>query len=394
VREHQATDRPPVIYIATVVRATGETGVQTHCNGFMRFLEKRQRRALCVTPFSAPRGLVYPVLGLRRLIDPASGPLGVWWYRYWHGRLLEYALVRQLARAEGSVIIYAQCPVSASAALSARRDSGHRVVMASHFNISQADEWAHKGRIRTGGSLYRRIRQFEASTLPRLDGVVYVSQFARKELESRMPALQNVSSSVIPNFIDAPVVDGVKHIVGDLVNVGTLEPRKNQAYLIETVGAAARMGRRYTLTLIGDGPDRASLERLAHRLDVQTQVRFLGFRRDAARLIAGHRLYCHVSRMESFGVVLLESMARGVPVAAPAVGGIPEVFRAGVEGIFWPLESADETAHILIRCLEDEVSWRGWAPQVADECPRASLRTVSPRDCSSFCVGIDCWNPM
>lgn len=348
-----ADEEAPTVYIATIMRPTGDTGVQTHINSFLSFLRRRDNRAVCVTPFSAPTALVYPVFALRRLVDPVSGTLSVWWYRHWHGRFLRVALARALAREDGPVVIYAQCPVSAAAALRARRSREQRIVMAVHFNVSQADEWVSKGRLRADSRSFRNITRFEARILPRLDGVVYVSRFIREELESRIPALRSLHASVIPNFVELPAISDHPN-KGDLVTVGTLEPRKNQAYLFSILSAAARAGYHYTLTIVGDGPDRSALTLLAQRLGLESKVRMLGFRSDAADLIASHRLYCHVARQESFGLVIAEAMACGIPVVACPVGGTTEVFRPGIDGFVWPLDAPEEAARILIDHMSDE----------------------------------------
>jgi glycosyltransferase involved in cell wall biosynthesis len=349
-----AAARPtPAVVVATLLQERGPTGVQSHFNAVLRFLEAQQSPAECVTPFSSPAALVYPVLGVRRLLEPVSSSLAVWWYRRWHGRLLEHALARRLAREAGPVVVYAQCPVSAAAALRARRTGDVRVVLAVHFNVSQADEWADKGQLERSGSLYRRIREFEESILPQVDGIVYVSEFMRGELQERIPALTGVRSSVVPNFVDLPAAEPGATRRRDLVSVGSLEPRKNQQYLFEILQAAAEQGHRYTLTLLGDGPDRPRLEQAAHRLGVADQVEFLGFRRDSQRLVAEHRVLCHTARVDNFPLTILEAMAQGVPVAAAPVGGIPEMLRDGVEGVFWPLDAPEAAARILISRLED-----------------------------------------
>ncbi len=118
------------------------------------------------------------------------------------------------------------------------------------------------------------------------------------------------------------------------------------------------MGFRYSLTLVGDGPDRSSLLDLTNELNLQDQVQFLGFRPEAARYISGHRAYVHSSVMESFGLVLVEAMARGIPVLAAPVGGIPEVFSNGVEGIYWPLDDPEDGARKLIDLLEDAETYQ------------------------------------
>jgi glycosyltransferase involved in cell wall biosynthesis len=348
-----SVDAPITVVIATLMRPTGETGVQTHFNGVLRLLERGGGTGTLVTPFSAPRGLVYPVFAARRLVDPLSGPASVWWYRHWHAQSLRYALRRELVAHADGVVVYAQCPVSAAVALDARRDELQRVVMVVHFNTSQADEWAGKGRIRVGDRLYRRIKAFEERVLPRLDGIVYVSDFMREQLEERIPSLRETRAAVIPNFVEVTSAREPRRLRGDLVNVGTLEPRKNQRYLLEILSVAKRLGHEYTLALIGDGPDRSSLEARARELGITGQVRFLGFRPDAASLIVDYRAYCHAARAENFGLTFLEAMAHGVPILSTRTGGTGEVFRDGVEGVTWPLDSPPAAARTLVSLLED-----------------------------------------
>ncbi len=77
--------------------------------------------------------------------------------------------------------------------------------------------------------------------------------------------------------------------------------------------------------LVGDGPQRTSLEALALQLDVADRVSFLGFRHDAAAVMASLDCLAIVSAHEGIPTVLLEAMALHVPVLATTVGGIPEV---------------------------------------------------------------------
>ena len=84
----------------------------------------------------------------------------------------------------------------------------------------------------------------------------------RRELHRRIPELRRVQSAVIPNFLADPGVRVQSDLHPDLITVGTLEYRKNQRYALEIVAAAKAIGHRLTLTIVGDGPDRAMLESL------------------------------------------------------------------------------------------------------------------------------------
>jgi glycosyltransferase involved in cell wall biosynthesis len=342
------------IIIATVLRKTGETGVHTHFRTWSSWLEKMGQAApALVTPYDRHKWLVYPLFAVRRLVAPLSGSLGLWWYRYWHQLCLYRNLKATLADGHACVI-YAQCPMSAQAALAARASPAQRVAMIVHFNISEADEWAGKSVIAREGWLFRRIRAFESQMIPSVDRLVFVSAFMQQNVYQRIPQAIDVASRVIPNFISERRVDEASRtITGDLICVGTLERRKNQGYALEIAAAARKNGHPLRLTLVGDGPDRAALVKLAQTLGVNSDVTFTGHVDDVAHLMAKHRACLHVSHMESFGIVLIEAMSQGLPVFASRVGGVPEVFDDGVEGRFIPLDDAALAARIVQQWLLD-----------------------------------------
>ena len=345
------------IIVATILRPTGTTGVQTHFGTFVEWLKVKEISVSVITPFNAPLWLVYPVFAVRSVLDVVNGLVSVWWYRYWHTVFLQIALRRYLKNA-GDCIVYAQCPLSAAAALRSRRHRRQRVVLVVHFNISQADEWAEKGKIHMEGAYAKSIREFEADTLAQIDGLVFVSDFMRLALTNRIPQIRSIPFAVVPNFVrDHGFPGGAPKLDGDLLMVGTLEPRKNQAYALEIIAAAAKQGHTFTLTVAGDGPDRAALTDFSRSLGISDQIHFLGFVRNAAELFLYHRACLHVARMESFGIVLIEAMSRGLPVFSPAVGGMKEVYTDYLEGRYIPLDDANKAAAILIECFNPSSSF-------------------------------------
>jgi glycosyltransferase involved in cell wall biosynthesis len=341
----------PEILIATVMRHNGGSGLQSHVRTFDGYLRDSGRHVSIVSPFAARSPFVLPMFAARLGIRPASRAAAVWWHQYWHAHYLKAALTTQLARRPDSVI-YAQCPISAGVALQVR--TTQPVVMVAHFNISQADEWADEGEIPRDGRMFRSIRSFEDRVLTGLDGIVYVSEFTRAGLEDRLPALKHLPAAVVPNAVaSGSNTTGRPTPRADLITVGRLDSRKNQRYLLEILAAARKQGRRYTLSIIGGGSDRPVLEARAAELGVADQVTFLGYQPNPRGLMREHKVYCHTSTTESFGIVLVEAMSEGLPVITSAVGGIPEVIRPGVDGLFWPLDDAAKAAELLIGLLDD-----------------------------------------
>lgn len=340
------------LVIATILRAKGSTGVQTYFSQLQQYLSSQSSSVTVVTPFSRDRLLSTPLFALRLLIRPISRPASVRWYRHWHQVFLRRGL-RSCLSDRPDAIVYAQCPVSALVALQARSGPEQRVVMAVHFQVSQADEWVVKGEIKQNCRVFRSIRQSERETFPRLDGMVFISTSAMENFACK-DVLDHVRSAVIPNFVFLPPAESSPHPDADLVSIGCLEQFKNHDFLLEVLAAANRKGRRYTLDIIGAGPRRRALLRQARSLGVESQVRLLGYRPDARNLLAGYRAYVHASRSETLPLAIVEALAAGLPVIAGAVGGIPELFSDAIEGRYWPLDDAEAAAAILIAVMDEE----------------------------------------
>lgn len=315
-------------------------------------------RATVITPFAA-RLRISLLIGTRVLIEPVFPSLAVRWYRTGHGAVLRAVLQRHLA--DGApCIIYAQCPISAAAALAARAGPQQKVVLAVHFNVSQADEWAYAGRIASRGRDFYAIRAFEARWLPQVDALVFVSHFMRKVLLERLPMLARVRHAIVPNFVAPSDAEPLAALVGrehafdaDLISIGALEPRKNQAAQLDIIAAARRLGAGLTLTMVGDGPERRRLEARARALGIVDLVRFTGYVPDAARLLTRHRALLHTANVENMPIAPLEALAAGRPVLAVAGGGTGELFDDGVEGLALAAKAPRASARRIIALLAD-----------------------------------------
>lgn len=340
------------VIVATLLSRVGPTGVQSHVREVSCYLSANSVRHEIVTPFDSLRALSYPLFAVRKAVERVAPALAIWLYRRGHAVFLRLAL-RRRTRSGQACVIYAQCPVSAQAALTSCRAPGQRVVMVVHFNESQADEWVGKGMLTPTSWLYRQIVREERATLQRVAGLVFVSRYMQARVLHRVPEIAVVHQIVVPNFIGAVPSSASAIPTFDVVSIGTLEPRKNQSFLLEVLAAARRGGHTFTLGLVGDGPDRQALERRARALGVDSQVTFLGRKTNAARYLARAKACVHSAKVENQGIVIIEALSAGLPVLAPAVGGIPELFDDGVEGRFWPLDDAEEAARLLGSILLD-----------------------------------------
>lgn len=163
--------------------------------------------------------------------------------------------------------------------------------------------------------------------LARLVGTRFVA--VSDDLRRRYKVSAN-RSTIIPNGI---MVQNFKARLGVLPERGTqslpvigwtgrMVPVKGLEILLKAVAHMA-VNLPVRVLLIGDGPERANLEKLARSLGITDSVRFAGFVPEPLTLLDTMDVFALPSLHEGIPMSLLEALAAGVPVVAAAVGGIP-----------------------------------------------------------------------
>jgi glycosyltransferase involved in cell wall biosynthesis len=150
--------------------------------------------------------------------------------------------------------------------------------------------------------------------------------------------------SVIPNGIPLEMFENatpatLENVPCDatrLVFVGRCNAYKDH----ETLLRALRTVPDAHLLLVGDGPLRLQLERLAQSLGIANRVSFLGWREDVAAILKASDIYVHPTHSDGFGLAACEAMAAGLPVVASDVPGLAQVVDGA--GILFP--AGDERA--------------------------------------------------
>lgn len=164
------------------------------------------------------------------------------------------------------------------------------------------------------------------------DAVVAVSSPIARELVER--GLSPDRIHLIPNSPGTTVVSLPRQDARDQLGlgesgapvigwVGRLIPVKGGEVFLRAL--AGLSGETWTASMIGDGPERGVLERLAHELGIGERVRFHGSVPDAAKNQSAFDLFVLSSHSEGIPMVVFEAVAAGTPIVASAVGGIPDV---------------------------------------------------------------------
>ena len=145
----------------------------------------------------------------------------------------------------------------------------------------------------------------------------------------------------IPNGIDFEKIQNAacKDKEFDLVYMGRLKNHKNVSHIFQALGILKKKGLLLSLQVIGDGPDRASLEKLAQDLDITHNIIFHGMiasDEEAYAQVKASRLFVYPSTKGSASIMIMEANACGLPILAYKCdyGLSPELVEEGVNG-FW-----------------------------------------------------------
>ncbi len=138
-----------------------------------------------------------------------------------------------------------------------------------------------------------------------------------------------------------------------VLHISNFRPVKRVDQIVRTFAKTLEQVRA-TLLLVGDGPESSSIYHLVKDLGIEDSVIFLGNQESLQEIFSVADVFLLLSDKESFGLVLLEAMACGVPCIGTSIGGIPEVIEDGENGFLVPPEDINTTKERLVKLLTDD----------------------------------------
>lgn len=327
-------------------------GMKNHLYALVRGMDREGLRVLVAGPeplASAFRQEGFPAVPVSIEPGPAIGR-----------QLAAVWSLTGLARAHRVAVLHAHGGAAALVACPAARLAGvPAVVVTAHGSIRLGPPWRQRVSVAAQRGAMRLA-----------DRVIAVADYLRSELlalnlvkPERVVTIYNgIDAAAFGSQEDRVEVRRQLGLTEEQPVIGTiarLAPQKGVDCLLRAVALLRGSGHRVVPVIVGDGPLREELERLARDLDVPAV--FLGYRCDVAELLAAFDLFVLPSLTEGLPLVILEALAAGCPVVASKVGGVPEAVDDGRTG--W-LVAPDEPA-ALARALSDALGDRRRAAAMA-----------------------------
>ena len=180
---------------------------------------------------------------------------------------------------------------------------------------------------------------------------------ARKMKEYNFQNIEIIPNSIDTLFFSPFLTKGIENKQIKILTIGGLIPLKQIHLAIKSVCLLFKQGFNITLKIIREGPLRKELEELIKKNNANKYILLLGYRnRDEIKMILNQtNFYLHTSKTETFGIVLIEAMAMGVPVISTMSGG-PENFITKETGLIVEnstTEAIVEAIKFMIKNKED-----------------------------------------
>lgn len=168
---------------------------------------------------------------------------------------------------------------------------------------------------------------------------------------------------ILPNSIDAELFQPAKNArlkkelksrwgisKMSLVYMGRVSYEKSIDQLLKTVALVKKKMPLINLVIIGDGPERNNLEKLADDLDVKDNVIFTGFRygNELAEILRASDIFLTASKSENMPLSVMEAMASGLPIIGVRALGIPELVKDNVNGFLVAPDNYQSMAQKII----------------------------------------------
>lgn len=191
------------------------------------------------------------------------------------------------------------------------------------------------------------------------DLIITISEGIAHELESTAQIEPN-KMKVIHNPIELPINEEDPIILPGNKNsdtliilaAGRLTPLKNFPMLLKA-SALVSQEHQIELLILGDGPERQHLDDLSRKLNISSQVHFMGFVSNPQNYFAQADIFTLTSNHEGFGNVIVEAMAMGVPViATDCPYGPREILQGGKSGILVPVDDENALAGAILDLLD------------------------------------------
>ena len=233
-----------------------------------------------------------------------------------------------------------------------------RLISSSDNKLSRKIAWVHTDLENNHWTLHVYKNQNEEIRAYKMfNEIVCVSETVMGSLKTVCPGLNNLL--VLHNPVDSTVirrqaienicVDSVQNKGHRLISLGRLVPQKGYDRLLPILKRLHDEGFMFTMVILGEGPERLTLEKMMHDWEMDDYVSLNGFLPNPYPYLAASDLFVCPSRSEGYSTAVTEALILGIPVLTTDCSGMTELLDGGKLGCI--VDNRDEAIYASLKAL-------------------------------------------
>ncbi len=327
--------------VLNIMQCTNLGGTERGSFQFMAGLQKR--RHSCRVLSLHPLGRFTPILRDQGIVAEGLPYLG-------KGGVLSAPLLhRKLRTIQADAVIMTGHNLLAMACLG-DLCKGRRVLSMHYHHTGAKAQWQWR-------LIYQLARR-------KFQAITFNSDFIRREAESICPSITSISQTIrYPITIPAMATDeektaarqslGIDRDAMVIGNASWLIRRKRLDVFLNVAAKIINLEQKVVFVIAGDGPERAVLQGLAHRLGIADRIHWLGWQEDTRKFYLCVDALLFNSDWDAVPMTVLEAMSYGIPVVASILnGGLKEILVHGEHGFLFSTHDIDALANSAMMILK------------------------------------------
>lgn len=210
------------------------------------------------------------------------------------------------------------------------------------------------------GSLSTKRIKVSRQVYLNASNIIAVSKTLQKNINQIVPSKK---IAIVPNIVNTDFFKPLENTksnnnITKFISIGNLNRNKGHELQIEAMNNVLQLNKNVTLVICGDGPEKENLKKKISDLHLMKNVILTGYQNKSQILEHLQNADCllHTSYFETFGVVLIEALACGVPFIATKCGGPEDIFEKGV-GSLIEKGNAKILTNELLKFIENKVQY-------------------------------------
>jgi len=143
-------------------------------------------------------------------------------------------------------------------------------------------------------------------------------------------------------------------IIGTVAN---FRPQKDYETLLNAFKILIESGKQYKFWLVGDGPNKPHIEKLAKEMEIDRYIRFIGTLANPSEMYHMFSIFVLSTHYEGHPLVILEAMSFGLPIVASRISSIAEIIKDGVNGLLVNPKDPHDMAEAIQKLLTDQLMY-------------------------------------